>query len=161
MTPYTLSEDQIVAAQRAHWLANLRKPRRFGFLISMTIVLIAAYTLANGLSSLLEALGLALLFFLAFPFVFVRFGLRRNARKLLATTPNFQGEQHLTVRDDGLTGRNTVSSWHHGWPAFRGYRLLPTTVSLYLSDQSFYVLPRASLEPGELALITSHLSAIG
>ena len=63
----------------------------------------------------------------------------------------------MTFSDDGMAARNAVGAWTQHWTAFRGYRLLATTVSLYTSDQSFYVVPRAALQPGELDLITSHL----
>ena len=113
--------------------------------------------IGDGWRGLFEALAFLVFFAVAFPIGFVRFTLRRHARKLLATVPNFQGPQHMTFSDDGMAARNAVGAWTQHWTAFRGYRLLATTVSLYTSDQSFYVVPRAALQPGELDLITSHL----
>ena len=160
MLPYTLNEDELLEAQRAHLLRGLRRPRRVVVLAAIVSVAVAATTVGDGRRGFYEALAFLAFFSVAFPIAFFRFVLRAHARKLLATVPNFQGPQHVTVSDDGITARNAVGAWNQRWTAFRGYRLLATTVSLYTSDQSFYVVPRAALEPGELELITSHLPDI-
>ncbi|WP_183030008.1 YcxB family protein [Altericroceibacterium spongiae] len=164
---YALSENDIIAAQRAWWMGAARWQSFIKFVAILwgvyAVMLVGLDLYAGEQPNMMVLLGVlpvsAVIVVILFAFGFLQS--KRRARRAYREHKALTGEHIVSWNDEGILFTSPIGSSTLPWSGFYGWLDGPETLLLYQTHMMFNPLPKAILPPGAVSAIANRLRDAG
>lgn len=155
----SVSEADLLAAQKALLRASYRNPVNLAVMAAMWLAMTALLSLVLPVAALaLFAMVAAVSIFAVPPLIVVLFG-RRAARRNLKAVPAFQAPLHYSWSEEGISCETVSGRSFLRWPAFRRWLEDGELLMVWPHPLTYQLLPKRAFTPEQIDEIRAFLIA--